>query len=242
MNSISSDEKTALAVAGSGEFYSRHSERYAEVAHQFLQSVYIDASTPSLKSDLDLQHRLKELAPGKRGLDAGCGAGARDVHAFFAEGYDIFGIDAVPENIETAVKWHPEIEDRIDVHDLRRPLPFTDASFDFVMCNAVIQHIEPEDVHGTVLPELVRVIRDGGVFQLMFKNGSGVDSIYDKDYGVDRCFRLYEEDEILETLEALGMKLVEPEEERMGGVMWYIDPKFSRHIVMFVRKEETEFN
>ncbi len=35
-------------------------------------------------------------------------------------------------------------------------------TFDFAMCNSVIQHINSDDVHAMVLPELVRVIRPGG--------------------------------------------------------------------------------
>jgi len=66
----------------SSAFYRDHAERYADVAHQFLQSVYIKSSHAALKGDVDLLERLKELTPGRRGLDAGCGAGARDVYYF----------------------------------------------------------------------------------------------------------------------------------------------------------------
>ena len=217
-------------------FYVQHASRYAKVAHEFLQSVYIESSDPGLKGDLDLQHRLKELIPGKCGLDAGFGAGARDVHAFWTEGYDIWGIDAVPENMAIANEWHPEIQNRLKVHDLRKPLPFEDACFDFVMCNAVIQHIEPDDVFETVLPEFVRVLRPKGILQLMFKNGVGTEVVYDKDYCANRCFRLYEENEILDALENRGMNLVESEHDRLGGLMRFVDPKGSHHCVMFLCK------
>ncbi len=217
-------------------FYVQHAKHYAKVAHKFLQSVYIESSHPDLKNDLDLQHRLKELTPGKRGLDAGCGAGARDVNAFWTQGYDIWGIDAVPENISVANEWHPEIRNRLKLHDLRAPLPFEDACFDFVMCNAVIQHIESEYVFKTVLPEFVRVLRPKGILQLMFKNGVGTEIVYDKDYCSDRCFQLYEENEILNALENRGMSLVKAKHNRLGGLMEFVDPKGSHHCVMFLRK------
>ena len=67
------------------DFYRHHASRYAEVAHQYLQSVYIKASHPDLKGDVDLLKRLKELIPGRRGLDAGHGAGARDVFCLWQE-------------------------------------------------------------------------------------------------------------------------------------------------------------
>ena len=105
----------------SEEFYRHHARRYAEVAHQLIQSIYIRSSHPALKGDYDLLERLKELTPGPRGLDAGCGAGARDVYRFWLEGYDIIGIDAVEENILTAKSLHPEIADRVFLADLRVP-------------------------------------------------------------------------------------------------------------------------
>ena len=216
-------------------FYSTYARRYAEVSHQFLQSVYKESSHPDLKGDVSLLGRLKELTRGKRGLDAGCGAGARDVYAFWKEDFDMWGFDAVKENIELVTELHPEIQDRVFVHDLSHPLSFEDNYFDFAMCNAVIQHLEPGDVYGTVIPEFARVIRPNGVLQLMFKSGTGIDTIYDKDYGVDRHFRLYEDKDILEAAESVGMSLIEEDGKAMGGVMSFVDPKNSRHSVMFLR-------
>ena len=221
----------------SEKFYARHAERYAEVAHQCLQSVYIEASCPKLTGDLALIEHLKTLVPGNRGLDAGCGGGARDVYSLWRDGYDIFGIDAVKENIDIAVKLHPEIADRLSVADLRKKLPFTAAFFDFVMCNAVIQHIEPATVEAITLPELCRVLKPGGVLQLMFKNGDGVLTIYDKDYGTERSFQLYDEQHVLQVLARHGMELVGRESsEELGGVMYFTDPKGARHCVFYARK------
>ena len=38
----------------SEEFYRGHAQRYAEVSHQLIQSVYKRSSHPALKGDLDL--------------------------------------------------------------------------------------------------------------------------------------------------------------------------------------------
>lgn len=221
----------------SEKFYARYADRYAEVSHQLLQSIYIESSHPKLASDLDLIEHLKTLAPGKHGLDAGCGAGARDVYTLWSEGYDIFGIDAVKENIDTAIRFHPEITDRLSVADLRGELPFPASSFDFVICNAVIQHIKPEIVNKVTLPELCRVLKRGGVLQLMFKNGNGVLTIFDKDYGTERAFQLYHERELLKALEDIGMELIESKsEDQLGGLMFFTDPKHARHCVFYMRK------
>lgn len=221
----------------SEEFYRHHARRYAEVAHQLIQSIYIRSSHPALKGDYDLLERLKELAPGPRGLDAGCGAGARDVYRFWLEGYDIIGIDAVEENILTAKSLHPEITDRVFVADLRVPLGFPDESFDFIVCDAVIQHIPWEEAFSVTLPELARALKRGGVLQLMFKNGRGVTTVYDRDYGVERSFQLYDEQEILQVMEDYGLSLVESEDPNLlGGVMYFTDPKPVDHCVFYLRK------
>ena len=222
----------------SEKFYARYAERYAEVAHRFLQSVYIESSHPALTGDLALIERLKTLTPGRRGLDAGCGAGARDVAHLYSDGYDIYGVDSVKENIDTAVRLHPEIAARLQVADLRAELPSPDSYFDFVMCNAVIQHIEPEVVAKVILPGLCRVLKPGGVFQLMFKNGRGVLTLFDKDYGTERTFQLYNEHRLLKILSQLGMRLIESESaERLGGLMFFTDPKQARHCVFYTRKQ-----
>jgi len=222
----------------SEDFYREHAQQYAYVAQEFLQSVYIESSHPGLKNDWDAWERLKELAPGKHGLDAGCGAGARDLFHLWSDGYDMVGIDAVEENIRVARELHPEIAERVFVADMRDPLPFEDESFDFVACNAVIQHIEPELVRDVVLPELARVLRVGGVLQLMVKNGEGVITVFDKDYGVDRTFRLYDEHEVLGILQEQDMALIEGQSpEDLGSLLYFTDPKQVDHCLFFTRKE-----
>ena len=173
----------------------------------------------------------------KRGLDAGCGAGARDVLHAWSLGYDVTGVDSIEENIQAARDLHPEIADRVLVADLERPLPFPDETFDFVACNAVIQHIAPEIGYVTVLPELVRILRDGGALQIMFKNGNGVVTVFDRDYGTERSLQLYKEEEVLKSLQAGGMELVQPRsQDQPGGLMYFTGPKPVDHCVFFALK------
>ncbi len=221
----------------SESFYRDHAQRYAEVSHNFIQSVYTETSHPGLKGDTDLMVRLRELVPaGSRGLDAGCGAGARDVFFYWQNGYDILGLDSVEENILEARNLHPEIADRVSVADLREPIGHPDTSFDFVLCNAVIQHIDPDIALGTTLPEFARLLKAGGVLQLMFKTGQGVATIYDKDYGADRTFQLYGVDEVIGLLADRGLSVIPAEAEKLGGLMYFKDPKPMDHCVLFARK------
>ena len=72
----------------SPEFYRSHAERYAQVSHEWIQGIYIESSHPALNGDFDLINSLKDLvAPNSRGLDAGCGAGARDVFLYSQDGH-----------------------------------------------------------------------------------------------------------------------------------------------------------
>ena len=222
----------------SESFYRHHARRYAEVSHNFIQSVYTEASHPGLESDRDLMDRLMELVPsGSGGLDAGCGAGARDVYFYWQNGYDIYGVDAVEENILEARRLHPEIAGRVDVADLRQALGYPDGRFEFVLCNAVIQHIEPHIALGTTLPELARVLKPGGVLQLMFKYGDGIATVYDRHYAANRTFRLYAVDEVLGVLEGQGLRVIPEESGKLGGVMYFKDPKPMDHCALFARKD-----
>ncbi len=221
----------------SAAFYRRQATRYAEVTHEYGQAVYLDASVPGLTDDLVLLSRAKDLAPGCRCLDAGCGAGARDVFSLWSDDWDVYGIDAIAENIRVAREWHPKIADRVAVADLCEPLQFDDERFDLVLCNAVIQHIPAGKCLSVTLPQLVRILRPTGVLQLMFKHGNGVLTLYDADYGEDRSFLRYDEQEVLSVLSALGMDLVAVDDHTgLGGIMYLTDTKGAGHCAFHARK------
>jgi ubiquinone/menaquinone biosynthesis C-methylase UbiE len=58
------------------------------------------------------------------------------------------------------------------VADLTHPLDFPDTHFDFVMCNAVIQHIDPESLTMTTIPELTRVLKPGEYYSGCSRTGA----------------------------------------------------------------------
>ncbi len=225
------------------DFYRANAARYAELSQGFLESGYTGCSHPAFRSDMDLQRRLTELAPPPtRGLDAGCGAGARDTWLLDGLGYDMRGVDAVEENIRVAQSLHPDIAGRLAVADLREPLPFPDGYFGVALCNAVIQHLPRETALEVTLPELARVLQPGGILQLMFKPGQGIATMVDPAYGeggIARSFQLYGEDEVLAALESHGCRLVAPVSSsgKLGGLLYFYDNKPMRHCVFWARKD-----
>ena len=222
------------------DFYRDNTLRYSELSHDFTNSVYTDCSHSGLRDDMDLLRRVSELAPGKRGLDAGCGAGARNVHLLNTWGLDVYGIDAVEENINLGKQLHTEIADKLQVLDIGAPLPFDDAAFDLVMCNGVIQHLPTETTENITVPEFIRVLAPGGILQLMFKIGTGVVSVWDRAYGsdsVERTFQLYDEHKLLTVLENLGCSLVPSAgAHELGGLIYFDDHKPMRYCVFWARK------
>ena len=62
------------------DFYRQHAQRYSLLSHEYTHSAYTRSTHSDINGDPDLIRRAVELAPGRRGLGAGCGAGARDVY------------------------------------------------------------------------------------------------------------------------------------------------------------------
>jgi SAM-dependent methyltransferase len=98
------------------------------------------------------------VAPPKRVLDFGCGAGTT-VALLLAEGYDAHGCDlAFKQGPHTARLQQDGRIRRIEAGEYR--IPFEDASFDVILSNNVLEHVRNTD---EVLRELARVLKPGGV-------------------------------------------------------------------------------
>jgi SAM-dependent methyltransferase len=219
------------------DFYRERTQHYADFKSQFEEHGFTNPSHVDLDGDEALTSFLVSLAPGKTGLDAGCGPGAIDLARLRALGYDVVGFDAVLENIQVAIEMRPELEPYLSVADLSEALKYETASFDFAMCNAVIQHITPSLLFDVTIPEFARVLRPNGVLQLVFKVGSGMANVHDGEYAVDRTFHLYTEDAILSRLNQLGCDLILPSTANgLGGLMYFTDNKPLRHCALYVRK------
>lgn len=110
----------------------------------------------------------QQILLGAKVLDIGAGECALSAALIRAGASELFAVDAVPKQIWAAAAhqgatdgMHFLIADAFD-------LPFTNASFDLVVCNDLLHHLEPLM---PVLDEVFRVLRPGGLF-VAFEPGS----------------------------------------------------------------------
>jgi 2-polyprenyl-3-methyl-5-hydroxy-6-metoxy-1,4-benzoquinol methylase len=114
--------------------------------------------------DITRSLRLRNHRP-RRLLDVGSGNGAIAA-AFSAQGVDVIGIDVVEEYVQKASARYPET--KFLWYDGQH-FPFTDASFDTVILNDVLEHISFDDID-TVISEVKRVLTPEGIVYISVMN------------------------------------------------------------------------
>lgn len=87
-------------------------------------------------------------------LDVGCGTGI-DAPRFRHKGYSYYGVDPIPNFLDSAKQRHPNTSFR---QARIWNLPFLDETFDIVWCKGVIQHLPP-NTYPEALEEMWRVTR-----------------------------------------------------------------------------------
>jgi glycosyltransferase involved in cell wall biosynthesis/ubiquinone/menaquinone biosynthesis C-methylase UbiE len=114
---------------------------------------------------LDFARRYAAEHPGARILDYGCGAG-RMVAAGIAAGHDIAGADVYYGGSKTREEAAQAGLLGSAIQEIRYGrLPYEDASFDLVMNNQVMEHVEDLDA---ALAEIHRVLKPGGAALSIF--------------------------------------------------------------------------
>ena len=124
---------------------------------------------------------LKYLPPNGKLLDIGGGHG-QDSRFFAAKGYQVTLLDISPRGLQLARDKTPEqLQKNITFvqHDISKPLPFPNNSFDIVYTHLAIQYFN-EDTTKQIFDEMHRVLQSGGVVAV-FTN-----SINDPEYNTGR--------------------------------------------------------
>lgn len=106
------------------------------------------------------------IAAGMTVLDAGCGYGRNLVH-LLREGCDVYALDANPEGVvhvrQLAAELAPGLPaENFQVGDITA-MPFPDGFADVVMCSSVLHFARDQDHFLTMIEELWRVLRPGGL-------------------------------------------------------------------------------
>lgn len=90
---------------------------------------------------------------GKRILDIGCGMGMY-VSRFRQFSDDVYGVDVDPDKVARASEWLPNLQ-----VSPAESLPFEAASFDVILLNEVIEHVDDDR---RTIQEAYRVLAPGG--------------------------------------------------------------------------------
>ena len=107
---------------------------------------------------------LREIQPGGRILDAGCGSG-RDSLAFMKMGYQVVSIDASAAMVTAASK----LTGRTALHMTFDEMPF-EREFDGIWACASLVHVSRRDL-SAVLNRLTTALKASGVCYMSFKYG-----------------------------------------------------------------------
>ncbi len=111
-------------------------------------------------------------------LDAGCGYG-RNLIYFMRSGYEVYGLDQsvkAVSHVQNLAKDLSELPaDHFKVADLTM-IPFDNDSFDLVLSSAVLHFAKDETHFDTMLKELIRVIKPGGLLFARLASDIGIES------------------------------------------------------------------
>ena len=117
---------------------------------------------------------IKEIKPGEKILDFGCGMGRILEYDLF-QNTDYYGVDISSEMIKNArQKWGNRPHTNFYVYN-GTLLPFESETFNYVISTWVFQHIVEDDKLEKLIGELVKLLRPNGV--LLF-----IEQVRDSEY------------------------------------------------------------
>jgi ubiquinone/menaquinone biosynthesis C-methylase UbiE len=110
---------------------------------------------------------------GQTILDAGCGSG-RNLKWFYQNDFEIFGIDTDSKFLKNAKQNYPEAASNFTVGALDN-LPYSENSFDHILCCAVLHFAKSETHFSKMFAELIRVLKPKGMLLIRMASNIGLD-------------------------------------------------------------------
>lgn len=157
------------------------------------------------------------IAPGMRVLDAGCGYGRNLVH-LLREGWEVFALDLDGDGVEHVRQLSSSLGTGLPAHNFQvgsiEHIPFPDAFADVVICNSVLHFAQDEDHFNSMLEELWRVLKPGGL--LFCRLGSRIGMDFERlpgglfVIGDGSIWFLADEEMLMDCTERMDAVLVDP--------------------------------
>lgn len=144
-------------------------------------------------------------------LDAGCAEG-RNLKWFYANNFDISGIDTAQERLEVAKENYPKAAANFTVGTIE-DLPYVNDSFNHIICSAVLHFAKDEAHFFKMIAELVRVLKTNGSLFIRVASDIGLDGNvpYLKESKTDREGTFFITRAIInQVLESYNLELIDP--------------------------------
>ena len=113
-------------------------------------------------------------------LDVGCGGG-RNLIYFLQNGFEVFGIDPNLESITNVRELSAALSSNTSLSNFSvgsaEALSFDDASFDLIICSAVLHFAESEAQFEAMLNSMWRVLKPGGYFFARLASDIGIEQL-----------------------------------------------------------------
>jgi tellurite methyltransferase len=159
------------------------------------------------------------IGHGMRILDAGCGEG-RNLVYLLREGYEVYGVDRDAQAIAEVQRRAALLAPALPIANFQvarlEDLPYADAFFDVVICNAVLHFAENDRQFRAMVQGIWRVLQSGGLLFCRLASSIGMEKRFQCIAGrrfllPDRSERYLVDAALLEGLTAeLGGRLADP--------------------------------
>ena len=176
------------------DYFSGKTSFFYKLGYGNFQKFYFDNLFKSIDS------YVTKKTSGKV-LDVGCAYGF--MLEKFPDSFDKFGVDVSEYAIRVAKKRLPSIA--FTVSNIEDELPFQEETFDIVICNDVLEHLENPAV---ALKNIKRVLKKGGI---LYINTPNLNLFRKKFLGyadkMEHHISLFIHNDLLDLLEKVGFKV-----------------------------------